>query len=172
MPKNILTFSLNGQQVTVKVAANRRLVDLLREDFHLTGTKEGCGIGECGACTVLLNGRAVNSCLLLAAQVEGAAIITVEHLAIQGKMNRLQQNFVETGAVQCGFCIPGMLLSAAALLQEKHHPTDDEIKEAIAGNLCRCTGYKQIIQAIRQTAETSQEKPGSAQKLKTTGKRN
>ena len=150
-----ITFMLNGQEVHLETKPNCRLLDILRDDFKLTGTKEGCSIGECGACTVIMNRRAVNSCLVLAGQVDGAEIITIEHLAENGKLNLLQQNFLEAGAVQCGYCTPGMLLSATALLLENPHPTEEEIKEAIAGNLCRCTGYKQIIQAIRKTANSS-----------------
>ena len=150
-----ITFMLNGQEVHLETKPNCRLLDILRDDFKLTGTKEGCSIGECGACTVIMNRRAVNSCLVLAGQVDGAEIITIEHLAENGKLNLLQQNFLEAGAVQCGYCTPGMLLSATALLLENPHPTEEEIKEAIAGNLCRCTGYKQIILAIRKTANSS-----------------
>jgi carbon-monoxide dehydrogenase small subunit len=155
MMKIKITFMLNGQEVHLETKPNCRLLDILRDDFKLTGTKEGCSIGECGACTVIMNRRAVNSCLVLAGQVDGAEIITIEHLAENGKLNLLQQNFLEAGAVQCGYCTPGMLLSATALLLENPHPTEEEIKEAIAGNLCRCTGYKQIIQAIRKTANSS-----------------
>ena len=147
-------FFLNEKQVQLETKPNRRLLDILREDFKLTGTKEGCSIGECGACTVIMNGRAVNSCLVLAGQVNGAKIITIEHLADNGKLNSLQQNFLEAGAVQCGYCTPGMLMSATALLLENPHPNEEEIKEAIAGNLCRCTGYKQIIQAVQKTAHS------------------
>ena len=149
-----IKFFLNQIEVQLETNPNRRLLDILREDFNLTGTKEGCSIGECGACTVILNGRAVNSCLVLAGQVDGAEIITIEHLAENSKLNSLQQNFLEAGAVQCGYCTPGMLMSATALLLEHPHPTEEEIKEAIAGNLCRCTGYKQIIQAIQKTANS------------------
>ena len=148
-------FFLNEKQVQLETKPNRRLLDILREDFKLTGTKEGCSIGECGACTVIMNGQAVNSCLVLAGQVDRAEIITIEHLAENGKLDSLQQNFLEAGAVQCGYCTPGILMSATALLLENPHPTEEEIKEAIAGNLCRCTGYKQIIQAIRKTANSS-----------------
>jgi len=154
MNKIKLHIILNEQSKFLHVNANRRLLDILREDFKLTGTKEGCSIGECGACTVIMNGRAVNSCLVLAGQVNGAKIITIEHLAENGKLNSLQQNFLEAGAVQCGYCTPGMLMSATALLLENPHPSEEEIKEAIAGNLCRCTGYKQIIQAIQKTAHS------------------
>jgi len=146
-------FKLNGKPVKIKTEANRRLIDILREDFKLIGTKEGCGIGECGACTVLLNQKAMNSCLILAGQVHGAEIETVEGLAKNGSLHPLQENFIKHGAVQCGFCTPGMLMSAFALSLESPEPTVDEIKEAIAGNLCRCTGYKQIIEAIQITGE-------------------
>ncbi|MFZ5518740.1 MAG: (2Fe-2S)-binding protein [Candidatus Zhuqueibacterota bacterium] len=147
-----LNFNLNGNDVAVETLANRRLLDVLRLDFGLTGAKEGCGIGECGACTVLVDGKAVNACLVLAGQVEGARVLTVEGLASAGGLHALQKMFLDKGAVQCGFCTPGMLLSAYALLLENPDPTEDEIKEAIAGNLCRCTGYKQIIEAVKATA--------------------
>ncbi len=152
-----LTFHLNRQTITLTTAPNRRLLDLLREDLELTGTKEGCGIGECGACTVLINGKAANACLILAVQIEGAEIITIEGLAQDGKLHPLQQIFLEHGAVQCGFCTPGMLLSAYALLLENPRPTEEEIKEAIAGNICRCTGYKQIIRAVKEVASSAPE---------------
>ncbi len=148
-----IKFKLNEKEVTVETMPNRRLLDLLREDLGFTGTKEGCSIGECGACTVILNGKAVNSCLILAPQVNGAEIITVEGLEKDGVLSSLQDSFLNHGAVQCGYCTPGMLLSAYALLLEIPNPTEDEIKEAIAGNLCRCTGYKQIIEAILETGE-------------------
>ena len=146
-------FKLNGKSIQVQTHANRRLLDLLREDLQLTGTKEGCGIGECGACTVIFDKKAVNACLILAGQIDGAEIMTVEGLADNGSLHNLQENFIKNGAVQCGFCTPGMLLSAYSLLVENSSPSEDEIKEAIAGNLCRCTGYKQIITAIQKTAE-------------------
>lgn len=148
-----LTFILNRQHVSISVPHNRRLVDLLRDDLHLTGTKEGCGIGECGACTVLLNGHPVNSCLILAGQVQGSEITTIEGVEFEnGDLHPIQETFLNEGAVQCGFCTPGMILSGLALLRENPHPTDDEIKEAIAGNLCRCTGYQQIVDAIKSAA--------------------
>jgi carbon-monoxide dehydrogenase small subunit len=129
------------------------LLDLLRDIFNLTGTKEGCGVGECGACTVILNGRAVNSCLVLVAQTNGCNILTIEGIADGNELHPLQKNFLKYGAVQCGFCTPGMVLSAHALLEENRNPTEEEIKDAIAGNLCRCTGYKQIVDAIKETAK-------------------
>ncbi|NOZ62187.1 MAG: (2Fe-2S)-binding protein [Calditrichaeota bacterium] len=147
-----INFILNHKPVSVTCSPNKRLLDVLREDFQLTGTKEGCGIGECGACTVLLNGKAVNSCLILAPQVEGAEVVTVEGLADGEKLHPLQESFLKHGAVQCGFCTPGMLMSAAALLDENPQPSEEDVKEAISGNLCRCTGYKQIVDAILETA--------------------
>jgi len=153
-----IKFRLNGSQVEVETKPNKRLLDLLRDDLGLTGTKEGCSIGECGACTVLVNGKAVNSCLVLAGEIDGADIITIEGIANNGELHPLQENFLKFGAVQCGFCIPGMVLSAYALLSTKRNPDEEEIKEAIAGNLCRCTGYKQIIEAIKHTIEEVNEK--------------
>ncbi|MGD9900415.1 MAG: (2Fe-2S)-binding protein [Calditrichaceae bacterium] len=143
-----LKFKLNNKPVEINTPANRRLLDVLREDFGLTGTKEGCSVGECGACTVIMDGNAVNSCLILIGQVEGADILTVEGLEKDGQLHPLQERFLEKGAVQCGFCTPGMLMSAYALIEQNPRPSQDDIKEAIEGNLCRCTGYKQIIEAI------------------------
>lgn len=147
-------FSLNGKEVAITAPANRRLLNILREDFGLTGTKEGCGIGECGACTIVVDNKAVNSCLILAGQINGSEIMTIEGLEKDGTLHPLQENFLKHGAVQCGFCTPGMIMSAYALLKENPHPTEDEIKESIAGNLCRCTGYKQIIAAILDTSQS------------------
>ncbi|MEW6507761.1 MAG: (2Fe-2S)-binding protein [Bacteroidota bacterium] len=147
-----ISFVLNSQGVSIEVEPDIRLLDLLRYKFNLTGTKEGCSIGECGACTVVMNGKAVNSCLVLAGQCDGAEIITIEGIEKDGKLHPLQENFLKSGAVQCGFCTPGMVMSAYALLLENPNPTEEEIKEAIAGNLCRCTGYKQIINAVEKSA--------------------
>ena len=147
-----IRFKLNHNNITIVVEPNMRLLDLLRNKFNLTGTKEGCSIGECGACTVIMNGKAVNSCLVLAGQCEGANIITIEGIEKEGKLHPLQENFLKSGAVQYGFCTPGMIMSAYALLLENPNPTEEEIKEAIAGNLCRCTGYKQIIDAVEKSA--------------------
>lgn len=152
MMKQSIRLKINGEWRDLLVPPQKRLLDVLREDLLLTGTKEGCGIGECGACTVLLNGKAVNACLILVGQVQEMEITTVEALAKDGQLNRLQQNFLDEGAVQCGFCIPGMLMSATALLMEKENLTREEIQKALEGNLCRCTGYKQIIAAIEKTA--------------------
>jgi len=148
-----IKFEVNNQTYELEVDDSKRLLDILREDLGLTGTKEGCGVGECGACTVIMNGDAVNSCLILAAQVDGAKIETVENLDNDGVLNRLQKAFVENGAIQCGFCTPGMLMSAKALLDKNPHPTVAEIKDALEGNLCRCTGYVPIIKSVQLAAE-------------------
>ncbi len=145
----MIHLKVNNQPYDLEVSARRRLVDLLREDLNLTGTKYGCGEGECGACTVLLDGQAVNSCLLLAVEADGCEITTIEGLAQADQLHPLQQAFVAEGAVQCGFCTPGMILSAKALLDENPHPSDEEITQALAGNLCRCTGYSAILRAVK-----------------------
>lgn len=143
-----IAFRLNGKEVSAEVEAGTRLLDLLREHFRLTSVKEGCGIGNCGACTVVLNGEAVNSCLTLAVEADGGEVLTTEGLGTDGKLSPLQEAFLRHAAIQCGFCTPGFLMSAAALLRRHPHPTEDQIKEAVAGNLCRCTGYRQIVDAI------------------------
>jgi len=148
MSKVKINFNLNYEDVTVEVDSKKRLVDMLREDLGLTSVKEGCGEGECGACTVILDGKAVTSCTVLAAQVDGCSVITLEGLSKNGELDKLQESFIKAGAVQCGFCTPGMILSAKALLMEKPNPTREEIKRAMAGNLCRCTGYVKIIEAV------------------------
>jgi carbon-monoxide dehydrogenase small subunit len=158
-----LQFNLNGLQVETDTSADTTLLTVLRENLGLTGTKEGCGVGECGACSVLLDGHLVNSCLTLAAQVNGRKVVTIEGLCLpDGSANDLQQAFIEVGAVQCGFCTPGMILAGEALLAEKPQPTRLEIRTAIAGNLCRCTGYQQIVDAIQITAQSRQEKKTDA----------
>ena len=149
----IINFKLNGKETSVNLTQNKRLIDLLRDDLNLTGTKEGCSIGECGACTVIINRKAVNSCLVLAQQIDECDVITVEGLAEGDKLTELQQNFLKYGAIQCGFCTPGMLMSAYALFLENPTPSREEIETAIEGNLCRCTGYKPIIQAISATSK-------------------
>ena len=146
-------FTVNGEPVEVEVTGMRRLLDVLREDLGLTGTKEGCGEGECGACSVLVDGAVVDACLVPASQVRGASVRTVEGLAADGRLGTLQQAFLETGGAQCGICTPGMLLAGEAFLASGDEPTDDNIREAIAGNLCRCTGYTKIIEAIALAAE-------------------
>ncbi|NMB35225.1 MAG: molybdopterin-dependent oxidoreductase [Firmicutes bacterium] len=152
MAKKQLTFELNGKTVEVEVNPETLLLDVLREDLKLTGTKRGCGNGECGACTVLVDGEPITSCIYPALKVQGKKVLTVEGLGKEGKLHPLQKNFLSEGAVQCGFCTPGMLLTAKALLDKTPRPTEKEIHEAISGNLCRCTGYKKIVQAIDKTA--------------------
>jgi len=147
-----ITFTLNNEEVTVEVEPKWTLLYLLREVLGLTGTKEGCGYGECGACTVIIDGKAVNSCIYPVLEAEGKNIITIEGLAKDGELDPLQKAFIEKGAVQCGFCTPGMIMSAKALLDENPNPSEDDIKEAIEGNLCRCTGYVMIIDAIKSVA--------------------
>ena len=148
-----IEFKLNGKEYNLEVSSTLRLVDLLREELGLTGTKEGCGEGECGSCTVIMNGKAVNSCLVLALQIRGQEILTIEALEKDGQLDRLQESFIQNGAVQCGYCTPGMLMSAKALLMTNPNPTDEEIKISIAGNLCRCTGYNKIVTAIKEAAD-------------------
>lgn len=151
-----LTMRLNDQEVTVEVETDALLVDVLRDQLELTGTKEACGEGECGACTVLLDGEPVTSCLIPALKAQGKEVMTVEGLASAGELHPLQRAFIEHGAVQCGYCTPGMLMSAKALLDRNPHPSEEEIKEAISGNLCRCTGYVKIIEAIKAASQPSQ----------------
>ena len=146
-------FYVNDEPIELRVPANRTLLSVLREDLALTGTKEGCGAGECGACTVIVDGKAVNACLILAPELDGKHIETVEGLAKGSQLSPLQESFIEHMALQCGFCTPGMLMSAESLLRENPHPTRDEIKSAMSGNLCRCTGYKKIVEAIEAVAE-------------------
>ncbi len=148
-----LRFTLNGKPVCVTVEDNARLLDVLRDTLGLTGTKEGCGVGECGACTVIVDGDAVNSCLMPAMRVSGKSVTTVEGLAHDGRLDRLQQAVLDHHALQCGFCTPGFLMSAKALLDKNPHPTREEIITAISGNLCRCTGYEQIVEAILDASE-------------------
>ncbi|OLB48409.1 MAG: hypothetical protein AUI08_10860 [Gemmatimonadetes bacterium 13_2_20CM_2_65_7] len=145
-------FTLNGRAVSFEGAGSRRLLDVLREDLRQTGTKEGCGEGECGACSVLIDGEVVNSCLVAAGQVEGCDVTTVEGLATNGGLSPLQRAFIERGAAQCGICTPGMLLAAHVLLQRTRRPNAAAVREALAGNLCRCTGYTKIIEAVLSCA--------------------
>lgn len=148
-----ITLTVNGKVHSIDVRPNHTLLKVLRDELGLTGTKECCSLGECGACTVLLDGRSVNSCLVLAAEADGRTVVTVEGLSVGGKLSRLQDAFLEEGAVQCGYCIPGMVMSAQSLLIHNPHPTDEEIKEGLAGNLCRCAGYPRIVAAVRAAAE-------------------
>ena len=146
-------FKLNGREVEAEVPPNMTLVDMLRLKFGVTSVKKGCGVGECGACTVLLNGKPVNSCLILAPKVNGKEVTTVEGLLEDGKLSPIQEAFIEEMAIQCGYCTPGFILVTKALLDENKNPSIDEIKEALSGNLCRCTGYVHIIRAVRKAAE-------------------
>jgi len=146
--KQQVRMRVNGEEVEEWVEPRRTLLDFLRDDLNLTGTKKGCDLGNCGACTVLMDGKPINSCLVLAVEAEGSGILTIEGLSEGSKLHPLQEAFIEHGAVQCGYCTPGMILSAKALLQENPRPTEEEVRVAIAGNLCRCTGYKKIVEAI------------------------
>src|SRR2546425_9833002 len=152
MKKNI-QFTLNGKTTSLEVANHRLLLDLLRDELGLTGTKEGCGTGDCGACTVLLNGKAVNSCLICSGELDGADVVTIEGLKIGPELHPVQQAFVQDGGVQCGYCTLGMLMMSKALLDENPDPTDEEIRFALSGNLCRCTGYAKIVQAVQDAAK-------------------
>jgi len=148
-----ITVTVNGLKEHLDVPSNMTLLQMLREKLVLTGTKNGCMAGECGACTVLMNGEPTNSCMVLAVEADGAEVITVEGLAHDDQLNPLQEAFAEHNAVQCGFCTSGMLISAHALLERNPHPTEEEVKEAMVGNLCRCTGYLRIIQAVETAAK-------------------
>lgn len=154
----MIRFVLNGEEREIEAAPDRRVVDLLREDLGLTGTKESCGMGECGACTILVDGVTRLSCLMLAAQVQGRSITTIEGLGSKEILHPVQKAFVEKGAVQCGFCIPGMVLASVDLLREHSVPTREEIREGLSGNLCRCTGYQKIVDAVEAAAPRIEEK--------------
>lgn len=155
-----IRFTINGELVELEVPANRTLLKVLREDLDLTGAKEGCGAGECGACTVLLDGKPVNACLVLAPEVDGHEVLTIEGLARGVELDPVQEAFVEYGALQCGYCTPGMILSARALLTRNPRPAEREVRESIAGNLCRCTGYEKIVQAVLAVAAVGGGKSG------------
>ena len=147
-----VNFFVNEEPVELYVDANKTMLRVLREELALTGTKEGCGAGECGACTVIVDGKPVNACLVLAPELDGMHITTIEGLAKDGELTPIQQSFVDLAALQCGFCTPGFVMSATALLEETPHPTREEIIDAISGNLCRCTGYARIVEAIERAA--------------------
>ncbi len=153
-----INFTVNKKPYRLTVPTNITLLDVIREKLKLTGTKEGCGKGECGACTILFNGRNVNSCLILAPQADGADIVTIEGVGDVDHLHPLQKAFVEEGAVQCGFCTPGMVMSSLYLLTENPNPTDEEIREGLSGNLCRCTGYAKIIKAVEKASKELNEK--------------
>ena len=154
-----ITCTVNGKAETLKAHPLERLLDVLREQLHLTGTKEGCGEGECGACSVVLNGEIVNSCLVPVAQAAGATIKTIEGVASGDQLHRVQQSFVEFGGAQCGICTPGMVLASVTLLARSPNPADDEIRAGLAGNLCRCTGYMRIFEAVRQATSDPTSTP-------------
>jgi carbon-monoxide dehydrogenase small subunit len=151
-----IAFILNGQPVTVECSGSETLLSVLRDHLGLLGVKEGCGVGECGACTVLLDDRAVNACLVAAGKVQDRQVTTIEGLAVEGRLHPLQQGFLEMGAVQCGFCTPGMILAAYSLLKENPRPSRREIVEGLSGNLCRCTGYHDILRAVQWAAKRLQ----------------
>ncbi|UCC78976.1 MAG: (2Fe-2S)-binding protein [Candidatus Zixiibacteriota bacterium] len=150
--KKLVTLTVNGITHELAVEPRRTLLEVIREDLGLTGSKKGCGIGDCGACTMLVDGVATFSCLMLAIQADGCNVETVESLAENGKLNKLQRSFVDLGAIQCGYCTPGMLMTATELLRRNPHPSEKEIRRSLSGNLCRCTGYQKIVDAIKAVA--------------------
>lgn len=147
-----INMNVNGRDYELEIDEDKRLIDFLREDLGFTGVKEGCSEGECGACTVIMDGYTVNSCLVMAFQAHGSTIVTIEGLEKDGKLDPIQQSFIDKGATQCGYCTPGLILSARALLDKVKKPTREEIREAISGNLCRCTGYNKIVEAIEEAS--------------------
>ncbi len=148
-----INFTVNGDRETREAVVGQTLLKFIREELHLTGTKEGCEIGECGACTVLLDGKPVNSCLVLAVELDGKELTTIEGLSKNGELDKLQQAFIDHAAFQCGYCTPGMIMSGKALLQRKPNPTDKDINDALSGNLCRCGAYQEIREAIKASAK-------------------
>jgi carbon-monoxide dehydrogenase small subunit len=154
-----IKLNVNGQQYELTVSSWRTLLEVIREELGLTGTKEGCGMGECGACTVIMDGKTVNSCLVLAAEADGKNIITIEGLTKDDRLHPIQQAFIDHGGFQCGFCTPGIIMSAKALLDANPKPTEEEIRKGISGNFCRCTGYTKIIESIQAAAGDMEAKP-------------
>jgi len=159
--KLMLNMTINNEAVSVEIESDSRLLDVLRDDLGLLGTKEGCGVGECGACTVIIDGKTANSCVTLAASMEGCNIETIENLSKNGKLHPMQQSFIDNSALQCGFCTPGFVLSGINLLERNPNPTEEEIKEGISGNICRCTGYEQIVQAVEDVRDKKYIKDGA-----------
>ena len=157
MQSKLIKFVINGQSVEIEVKPWRTLLEMIRENLNLTGTKEGCGHGECGSCTVLMGGKTVNSCLVLAAEADGQEILTIEGLLEAGNLHPIQEAFVERAGMQCGFCTPGMIISAKALLDRHPDPSEKEIREAMAGNFCRCTGYTKIVESVDAAARALRE---------------
>jgi aerobic carbon-monoxide dehydrogenase small subunit len=153
-----IQFSLNGKSITREVPSHRLLLDLLRDEIGLTGTKEGCGTGDCGACTVVMNGKPVNSCLVLSGELDGVDVVTIEGLKIGPELHAIQKAFIQDGGAQCGYCTPGMLMMSKALLDENPDPSEEDIRFALSGNLCRCTGYAKIIQAVQDAAAMMRSK--------------
>ncbi len=153
-----IQFSLNGKSITREVPSHRLLLDLLRDEIGLTGTKEGCGTGDCGACTVIMNGKPVNSCLVLSGELDGMDVVTIEGLKIGPELHAIQKAFIQDGGAQCGYCTPGMLMMSKALLDENPDPSEEDIRFALSGNLCRCTGYAKIIQAVQDAAAMMRSK--------------
>ena len=153
MSKHVVDIKVNGEAQSVEVSARRMLSDFLRDDLHLTGTKRGCETGTCGACSVLVDGEVVKSCLMLAVQVNGRSVTTVEGLSQGDKLHPLQESFLQCGGLQCGYCTPGMLMTACAMLTHNPQPTQEEVRHGISGNLCRCTGYTQIVESILHASE-------------------
>ena len=149
----VLNFKVNGEERVMEASGSMRLLDFIREELQLTGTKEGCGEGECGACTVILDGEAVHACLTLTGQLQGKELLTIEGLEKNGELDALQKAFIRKSAIQCGFCTSGMIMSAKALLMKVPNPTDEQIKRALAGNICRCSGYRVIREAVREAAD-------------------
>ncbi len=156
--KHKIRFTINGDVKEIEIEPNKTLLKMLREDLDLTGTKEGCGAGECGACTVLVDNKPVNSCLMLAVEVDGKEILTIEGLSDGINLDPVQESFLKHNAIQCGYCTPGMVMSAKALLNRNPHPKEEDVKEALAGNLCRCTGYQRIVDAVLDAANKGREK--------------
>ena len=155
MTKQLVTLTVNGRPYEVAVEPRWTLLETVREELRLTGSKEGCGTGDCGACSMIVDGRLVTSCLMLAAQADGRDVVTIEGLATNGKLHPVQQAFIDTGGVQCGFCTPGMIMAAKSLLDSNSSPTLEQVREGLAGNLCRCTGYAKIYEAVMLVAETT-----------------